>query len=122
VNLAPEIADPDGVASAMQRAVDPRRHRPVAGTHYGRPVQPDPDVAPKRVTAIANPTHDRAFVALVDRLLAEGVSDPEALETTLRMQYPEATVRERELTGEPVRVWYAYRDGRWVDSRDEKAL
>jgi hypothetical protein len=85
-------------------------------------VQPDRELAPRQPVVIANPTHDEQFVALVDRFLAEGPGTPEQLQAKLREEYPRTIVRERELTAEPVRVWYAYRDGHWVDSRDDQGL
>ena len=77
---------------------------------------------PKPPVVIANPTHDHTFVALAERLVAEGAASPEALQTELRKDYPRTLVRERVLTAEPVRTWYAYREGRWVDSRDDQAM
>ena len=82
----------------------------------------DRGFARTRAVVIANPTDDEAFVAAVEGLVAGGVATPEALEAALRKTYPNTVVRQRELSSEPVAMWYAYRDGRWVDSRDDKAL
>lgn len=71
---------------------------------------------------IANPTHDDAFQLLAERLIAEGASTPAELESKLRRTYPRTVVRQRELAAELTPIWYAYRDGRWVDSRDDRAL
>lgn len=76
---------------------------------------------PRAPVVIANPTHDREFVAAARGLVADGVLMPEALEAELRRKYPRTVVRERVLTGEP-RTWYAYRDGHWVDSRDDQGM
>ncbi len=78
--------------------------------------------APKPPVVIANPTHDHAFVALADRLVAEGVVSTEVLEAELRKEYPQALVRERQLAAEPIRTWYVYRDGHWIDSRDDQGM
>ena len=82
----------------------------------------EPQVAPTPPVVIANPTHDHAFVALAERLVAEGAASPQALEAELRKVYPKTMVRERVLTAEPMRTWYVYRDGHWVDSRDDQAM
>jgi hypothetical protein len=83
---------------------------------------PRPEPAHRRPVLIANPTHDDAFVSLAERLIAEGASTPEELEIQLRQSYPRTVVRQRELAAELTPVWYAYRDGRWVDSRDDRGL
>ena len=61
-----------------------------------------------------NPQSDVAFVALVDRL-ADDVVAPDELQALLRETHPDAVVRERGLSGEPVGLWYVYRDGVWTD-------
>jgi hypothetical protein len=82
----------------------------------------DREFAAKRAVVIANPTDDDGFVSAAEGIVAAGVSSPEALEAELRKVYPGAVVREREISAEPIRMWYAYRDGHWVDSRDDKAM
>jgi hypothetical protein len=67
-----------------------------------------------RPDARVNPRTDPDFVALVDSLVAV-VADPAELQARLRQTHPLTVVRERGLSGEPVAVWYVYRDGRWVD-------
>jgi hypothetical protein len=79
-------------------------------------------LGPRLPVVVANPTDDDAFVALAGRLVADGATSPEALQTELRKSYPRTVVRERQLASEPMRMWYAYRDGHWVDSRDDRAL
>jgi hypothetical protein len=37
-----------------------------------------------------------------------------ALEAALRLTYPNARVRRRELSGEAVEIWYVYREGHWI--------
>jgi hypothetical protein len=76
----------------------------------------------KPPVVIANPTHDHSFVGLAERLVADGVQSPEALQAELRKTYPRTVVRERQISAEPVPMWYAYRDGHWVDSRDDQGL
>ena len=74
------------------------------------------DDAARRPTIIANPAGDREFRALIDRFLLAGGRAPRDLELTLRTRYPEAVVRQRELAGENLEVWYVYRDGHWIGS------
>ena len=66
---------------------------------------------------IANPPSDERFVALAERLGADGSVTPARLQAELRSEYPRTIVRERSLSSESVRVWYVYREGRWVDGR-----
>ena len=59
------------------------------------------------------PSSDLAFRAQIDRLTAHGVPrDPAALEARLRLLFPRAVVRRRDISGEPS-AWYVYRDGAW---------
>lgn len=62
---------------------------------------------------ITNPRSDAAFVQAVDAAL-DGADGPGELQRRLRERYPDVVVRPRELSSEPVTVWYVYRDGRWV--------
>jgi hypothetical protein len=73
-----------------------------AKSHRGRP------------TIVANPAGDRAFRARIEECLLAGPSDPSELEQALQPAYPTVVVRRRELSNEPIEVWYAYRDGHWV--------
>jgi hypothetical protein len=65
-------------------------------------------------TLVVNPRNDTPFVALAERLVADGVRSPDDLQQRLRREYPEAVVRARELDGEAFTIWYVYRDGHWV--------
>ena len=67
-----------------------------------------------RPTLIVNPVTDRDFVASAERELSLGAKTVEALEARLRLRYPRAAVHARELSGEPVVIWYVYRDGHWI--------
>ena len=67
-------------------------------------------------TLVVNPRDDPPFVALAERLVADGVRSPDELQTALRREYPEAVVRARELDGEAFTIWYVYRDGHWVSA------
>ena len=40
-------------------------------------------------------------------------TDPGA-QAALRRHYPRVAVHPRDLTGEPMTVWYVYREGHWV--------
>ena len=70
-------------------------------------------------TLVVNPRDDAPFVALAERLAADGVRTPDELQARLRQEYPDAVVRARELDGEAVTIWYVYRDGHWVSYRGE---
>lgn len=69
-----------------------------------------------RPVLITNPRSDEGFVAAVETAM-DGVDDPAALQARLREHYPLAVVRPRDLSSEPVTVWYVYRDGHWVSDR-----
>ena len=68
-----------------------------------------------RPLVIVNPRSDPRFVESVERLVTEALT-PGDLQDLLRPAYPQAVVRQRELSAEPFEVWYAYRDGRWTPS------
>jgi hypothetical protein len=65
---------------------------------------------------VANPPGDPSFRSMIDRFLASGSGEPADLEDILRVRYPNAVVRRRELSAERVEVWYAYREGHWIRS------
>ena len=71
-----------------------------------------------RPTLVINPMTDRAFVALAEELAEGGVRTTEALETGLRVRYPRAAVHARDLAGEPITIWYVYRDGHWTNPQE----
>jgi hypothetical protein len=66
-----------------------------------------------RPLLIVNPRSDTRFVQLVADLTTEPAIDPSDLQARLRAEYPDAIVRERELSSESTEMWYVYRDGRW---------
>ena len=66
-----------------------------------------------RPTLILNPVADRDFIAFAEQQLDAGVSTVQEFERRLRVRYPRAAVRARELSGERTTVWYVYREGRW---------
>lgn len=72
----------------------------------------------ERPVLIASPRDDDAFRELAEQLVANGAAAAEALEVALRIRYPKAVVRARDLTGERVVVWYVYREGRWTRQAD----
>jgi hypothetical protein len=74
-----------------------------------------------RPVIVANPSDDDAFTAHVAMLVDDGVETPEALQLQLRRRYPLAVVRPRDLSGEARRLWYVYREGRWVAIGDGEA-
>ena len=70
-----------------------------------------------RPTLVLNPRRDEAFEAAVAALM-DGATSPSMLQERLRATYPRAVVRARELSSEPMVVWYVYRDGHWIRGRD----
>jgi hypothetical protein len=68
-----------------------------------------------RPILVINPRTDAEFASFARKSLDghDGV-DPAALERRLRERYPDATVHVRSLSGEPMTVWYLYRDGHWM--------
>jgi hypothetical protein len=66
-----------------------------------------------RPMLIVNPAADREFREFAAAGLRPD-DDPKALEARLRVRFPKAIVRARDLSGEQVVVWYVYREGRWV--------
>ena len=67
-----------------------------------------------RPTVIRNPATDAAFETTVSDLLDTGLLESDVFEARLREVYPNATVHQRELDGEGILTWYAYRDGSWT--------
>jgi hypothetical protein len=63
---------------------------------------------------IVNPSADREFAEFAAGALGLGQRTPDELEAALRVQYPGAVVRARELSAERTTVWYVYREGHWV--------
>ena len=72
----------------------------------------------RRPTIVANPAGDSRFVARIQECLKAGPAGPAELEQALRGAYPAVVVRRREISNEPVEVWYAYREGRWTGRTD----
>lgn len=70
---------------------------------------------------VVNPVADVAFVDFANVLVVEGVSTPATLQSRLRDRYPRAVVRPRVLSGEPIEIWYVYREGSWVRPLEEGA-
>ncbi len=66
------------------------------------------------LTVVRNPANDDEFAKAIEELLAEGVTRASDAQGRLRERWPRAVVRPRELSAEPTRVWYAYREGRWI--------
>jgi hypothetical protein len=68
----------------------------------------------ERPTLVLNPPDDDAFTSLAEGLVEGGQRNPIRFQDDLRVNYPSAIVRRRELAGESVDIWYVYRDGHWV--------
>jgi len=73
----------------------------------------------RRPMIIANPAADLAFRAFIESSLLAAAGRAEDLEALLRMRYPRAVVRPRELAAERTVVWYVYRDGHWIRSETD---
>jgi hypothetical protein len=71
-----------------------------------------------RPTLVLNPAGDEEFRSAAVHLVESGVLEPALLQDCLRLRWPRAIVRPRELAGEQDEVWYVYRDGHWVPSND----
>ncbi len=71
------------------------------------------------VTLLINPSSDTAFGAWVRGVFAESTTARQ-FEERIRVRYPSAAVRTRELSGEPFAVWYVYRDGSWTAPRSDR--
>lgn len=67
------------------------------------------------IRLVTNPSNDNEFQRRAHDL-AERVATPEELERLLRERYSRARV-VRGVT-DIVERWYVYRDGRWINSRD----
>jgi hypothetical protein len=67
---------------------------------------------------ILNPSSDEDFRRFVEER-ARGAASPAELQAQLRAVYRKAIVRARDLSDEPISVWYVYRDGRWESSPRE---
>jgi hypothetical protein len=69
---------------------------------------------------VLNPRSDSDFVSYAESILADGAATPEDFEARLRERYRSAVVRPRELSSEPLTLWYCYRDGAWTPRRNGK--
>jgi hypothetical protein len=67
-----------------------------------------------RPTLVLNPPDDDAFRTSAEQLIESGIVEPTMLQDCLRLWWPLALVRPRELAGEQAQIWYVYRDGHWV--------
>ena len=63
---------------------------------------------------VVNPSTDAEFNGFARDILDDGVVSATEFERRLRVVYPRAVVHARLLSGEPILVWYVYRDGYWV--------
>lgn len=62
---------------------------------------------------VLNPVDDVEFAQAASEAAAT-TQDPTTMEIRLRVRYPAAVVRPRQLSGEARPTYYVYRDGRWV--------
>lgn len=62
---------------------------------------------------VINPRSDQHFVARAEEAATDAAT-AEELQGRLRVDYPRAVVRLRQISGESDLVWYVYREGRWV--------
>jgi hypothetical protein len=74
---------------------------------------------------VLNPTADEQFRRDVEHAIRDGASDPDRLAAALQTAYPRVVARRREISDEPLEVWYVYREGSWRsdlarnDARDD---
>ncbi len=66
-----------------------------------------------RPVLIMNPPEDFDFREFVETRAADA-ADPGTLQGLLRVRYPMAVARARDLSSEQLEIWYVYREGRWV--------
>jgi hypothetical protein len=71
---------------------------------------------------VVNPVEDAVFAGFAEMLVDHGARSVEELERRLRTSYPKAAVHARELADEAILIFYVYRDGHWVDSRDPSTI
>jgi hypothetical protein len=67
-----------------------------------------------RPRLVINPSTDADFVALAELIVEGGSTSTDEFERRLRVDYPRAVVRARQLADELILIWYVYRDGRWI--------
>jgi hypothetical protein len=102
------------IASALQRTCPldgwraASRQRDTSGTEPGERMKP---------TLIVNPADDRVFAAFAEILVDHGADLIGDFEQRLRAFYPRAVVHARALAGEFGVVWYVYREGHWISTR-----
>jgi hypothetical protein len=69
-----------------------------------------------------NPATDEAFRTMAEDALRHlHRRAPADLQRLLRVNYPNAVARARDLHGEAVAVWYVYREGHWVSPSPKAA-
>jgi len=74
----------------------------------------------RRVVFLLNPADDPGFRAAVEAAQREGAATPSEMQARLRAVAPGVVVRRRELEGEPMEVWYVYRDGHWIPAAEPR--
>ena len=67
-----------------------------------------------RPVLVINPLTDDAFRRATAAVLDAAPDDIYAAQRLLRLDYPRAVIRARDLSDESVVVWYVYREGVWV--------
>jgi hypothetical protein len=71
---------------------------------------------------VVNPAEDDVFGAFAQVIVDDGVANIGELERRLRPMYSKAVVHARELSSEPLVIWYVYRDGHWIDSPGSRQM
>ena len=72
-----------------------------------------------RPILVVNPADDSLFGVFAQVLVNHGASSTGELKRRLRPIYTRAVVHARELSSEPLVIWYVYREGRSVNSHRE---
>lgn len=71
-------------------------------------------------TVVINPADDSEFASHVRAVLPTAGWSPDGLQRMLSRHYPRVAVHRRELSSEPIEVWYVYRDGHWTPPTDAR--
>ncbi len=67
-----------------------------------------------RPMLMINPMTDQEFRRMTTQVVADADGDIASAQRQLRLDYPRAVIRARDISGESIVVWYVYREGRWV--------
>jgi hypothetical protein len=72
-----------------------------------------------KIALVTNPDGDQSFRSSAEAYIANGAESPGSLEHSLRREYPKVSVAAG-IVERGVERWYAYREGRWVQSTGKR--